>query len=104
MCLDPTALKLFEYSSLVFLCLRAPSHKIGFKSKIGFETYLVRRRSKTQKYKGALFEQLGERLGLSKTEQKTRQQNKTQGSKQDKQIINQNIRVLTPLVFVVFFS
>ena len=58
----------------------------------------MRRRSKKQKYKGALFEQLGERLGLSNTEQKTRQQNKTQGSKQDKQIINQNIRVLTPLV------
>ena len=31
--LDPTALKLFEYSSLVFLCLSAPSHKIGFKTE-----------------------------------------------------------------------
>ena len=62
----------------------------------------MRRRTKTQKYKGAVFEQLGERLGLSRsveneTKQKTRQQNKTQGSKQGKQIINQNIRVLTPL-------
>ena len=32
------------------------------------------------------------------TEQKTRQQNKTHGSKQGKQIINQNILVLTPLI------
>ena len=28
-----TALKLFEYSSLVFLCFGAPSHKIGFKTE-----------------------------------------------------------------------
>ena len=27
--IGPAALKLFEYSSLVFLCLSAPSHKIG---------------------------------------------------------------------------
>ena len=46
-----------------------------------FKTYLVRRRTKTQKYKGAVFEQLGERLGLStlswkrnKTENKTTKQ------------------------------
>ena len=39
----------------------------------------------------------------NETKQKTRQQNKTQGSKQGKQIINQNIRVLTPLgVFVEY--
>ena len=31
--LGPTALKLFEYSSLVFLCLSAPSHKIGLKTE-----------------------------------------------------------------------
>ena len=53
-----------ELSSLIFLSFSAPSHKIGFKTaKIflllcGFKTYLVRRRTKTQKYKGALFEQL----------------------------------------------
>ena len=74
----------------------------------GFKTYLVRRRTKTQKYKGALFEQLGERLGLTtlsyEAEQKTRQQNKTQGSKQGKQKINQNIRVLTPLVYLILVT
>ena len=31
--LGPTALKLFEYSSLAFLCLGVPSHKIGFKTE-----------------------------------------------------------------------
>ena len=31
--LGPTTLKLFEYNSLVFLCLSAPSHKIGFKTE-----------------------------------------------------------------------
>ena len=28
----PTSLKLFEQSSLVFLCLNAPLHNIGFKT------------------------------------------------------------------------
>ena len=79
-----------------------PSHKIFLLWLFGFKTYLVRRRTKTQKYKGAVFEQLGERLGLARsveneTKQKTRQQNKTHVSKQGKQIINQNIRVLAPL-------
>ena len=63
----------------------------------------MRRRNKTQKYKGALFEQLESGWAYSRsaedeTDQKTRQRDKTQGSKQGKQIINQNIRVLTPLV------
>ena len=85
-----------------------PSHKIFLLWLLGFKTYLVRRRTKTQKYKGAVFEQLGERLGLARsveneTKQKTRQQNKTQGSKQGKQIINQNVRVLTPL-FIQHFN
>ena len=31
--IGPTALKLFEQTSLVFLCLSAPSHKIGFKTE-----------------------------------------------------------------------
>ena len=49
--------------------------------------------TKTQKYKGALLEQLEsgwakKRSVEDETEQKTRQQNKTQGSKQGKQIIN----------------
>ena len=71
---------------------------------LGFKTYLMRRHNKTQKYKGALFEQLESGWAKSRsvgdeTEQKTRQQNKTHGSKQGKQIINQNIRVLTPLIF-----
>ena len=30
---SPTAPKLFEYSSIVFLCLSAPSQKIGFKTE-----------------------------------------------------------------------
>ena len=51
---------------------------------------------------GALFEQLESGWAYPRSvedeiEQKTRQQNKTQGSKQGKQIINQNICVLTPL-------
>ena len=67
-----------------------------------FKIYLVRRRTKTQKYKGAVFEQLESGWAYvssveNETKQKTRQQNKTQGSKQGKQTTNQNIRVLTPL-------
>ena len=43
-----------------FLCVSAPSHKMGFKTEwlFGFKTYLVRRCTKTQKYKEAVFEQL----------------------------------------------
>ena len=57
--LGPNALKLFEYYSLVFLCLSAPSHKDCFKpeSLKQFESFLVRGRTKTQKYKRVIFEQ-----------------------------------------------
>ena len=68
------------------------------------KTSLVQRRTKTQKYKGALFEKLESGwayplLVEDETEQKARQQNKTQGSKRGKQIINQNIGVLAPLEY-----
>ena len=83
MWLGPTALKLFEYSSLVFLCLSAPSHKIFF----AFKTYVVRRRTKTQKYKGALFEQLESNWAEPRsveTKQKRKQDKKTRHRDQNK--------------------
>ena len=39
-----------------YFCLSAPSHKNAFGFAV-LKTILVRRRTKTQKYKGALFEQ-----------------------------------------------
>ena len=61
--LGPNALELFEYYSLVLLCPSAPSHKIvSNNTTIGkslrFENFLMRRRNKTQKYEGVIFEQV----------------------------------------------
>ena len=67
--LSPIALKLLEddsFYSLVFLCLNAPLQKEGFKPQslkrksstcFAVETCLLRRRTKTQKYKGVISEQ-----------------------------------------------
>ena len=84
--LGPTALKLLEYSSLVFLCLSALSHKIGFKTEK--QTYLVRRRTKTQKYTRELYlnnlRAVGPRHAQLKTKQKRKQDNKTRHRDQNK--------------------
>ena len=95
--LDPTALKFFTYYSLLFLCLSAPSYKKGFTPlpmALRFETFLVRRSTKTQKYNGVIPNNLrlfGPKPTFScthqfegETELQTRQENKTQGSKQGK--------------------
>ena len=119
------ALKLFD-SSLVLLCLSAPSQKKVFKPQspernlsmsmenfprfsygFAFETFLLRRRTKTA-IQGIYIRTTWERLAYchallhssveDETEQKT-QEDKTQGSKQGKLIINQNILVLPRLIW-----
>ena len=113
--LGPNALKFFECYS--FVCLSWCSFvlerfqtvkpqenllkRFPFQA-LRFETFLVRRSAKTQKHKGVIFDNLracGPKPTFScthqfenETEQKTRRENKTQGSKQGKYIIDQKHR------------
>ena len=95
--LSPNALKVFEYYSLAFLCLVRLRTRMFQTVKpqgrftlaaLRFETFLMRRRAKTQKYKGVKFEQFKSvwaylrsvaHISLKTKQRKTTQENKTQG-------------------------
>ena len=49
---------------------------------VRFETFVVRRRTKTQKYKGVIFEQFERVWAFNYTRQQNKKENKTQGSEQ----------------------
>ena len=81
--LGPAALRLFEYSSLVFLCLAEPSHK-----KVAFlKTFLcegaVRHRNTRELYSNNL-RAVGPKNAQLKTKQNRKQDNKTRHGDQNK--------------------